>query len=104
MAQQELQPFRLADQLYSAERQAMRLATHPESPNGTTTTPDELLHIQTLREIRQAIERYGEGLQVAVRMLRLGPDAASMPRALRGLYDHDAPDHGHHDEDQGMRR
>lgn len=71
MAQQELKPFRLADRLYSAERRAIRLATHPDSPEGTLTTPDELAHIQELREARMELERYGEGLQVAVRMIRL---------------------------------
>ena len=108
MAQQELKPFRLADRLYSAERRAIRLATHPDSPEGTLTTPDELAHIQELREARMELERYGEGIQVAVRMIRLGPDAPSLPRSFHDLYGRDvtASDHdgtnGH--DDQGMRR
>jgi hypothetical protein len=101
MAQQEIAPFRLADRLYAAEKRAMRLATHPESPDGTITTPDELLHIQELRDARLELERYGEGTQVAVRMIRLGPDAPSLPRSLHDLYGHDSPDDH---EPEGMRR
>ena len=87
MAQQELKPFRLADRLYAAEKRAMRLATHPQSPGETTTTPEEWLHIQELREARMELERYGEGIQVAVGLIRLGPDAPSVTRRQRELHD-----------------
>jgi len=79
--------------LYSAEKPAMRLATRPDSHDGTITSPDELLLIQGLRAIRQELERYGEGIQVAVGLIRLGPDAPSVTRRRHSLF-HDEPEQG----------
>jgi hypothetical protein len=101
MAQRDIQPLILADMAYSAKKQAIELARHPESPAGTDISPTELLHIQTIEQLARSSHEYAEAVAFGVKCIRLGLNAPSVRRAVNDLFDVALHDE---DEAEGMRR
>lgn len=86
MPQVMIVPRVFAEEAETLEREAMQLAASPDSPGGEHTTEEEWLHIRGIRRLRLRMERYADGLETAVTMIRTGPDGHQTKRSLRALH------------------
>jgi hypothetical protein len=102
MAQRRSQASLMADLAHIVEKQALQLVSHPQSPNGVHTTPEELLHLQTIRQFIRVANKKVKSDEVGMAAVHNGLDAPRTRRLIREYYQ-DEIDTGFWDEDEGMR-
>lgn len=86
MAQREIEPLLIADDLELVKKDHMDAARHPESEWGSDISPAELARIQRADAALKRLTRYGDGLVFFIGGIRGGIDAPSVQRNGRDLF------------------
>jgi hypothetical protein len=104
MAQRRSQASLMEDLAHIVEKQALQLVSHPQSPNGVHTTPEELLHLQTIRTFIRVAKNKVKGEEVGMSAIHNGLDAPRTRRLIREYYRDEIDTGSWDDTDEGMRR